>query len=167
MANYESFYRTNYFKVKDADQFKKFMALASSCSEDLTVYENDNHDGTYMICGYGEPSFYAENIRECFDTVPQEIKDKEPTPEEFEKFLKDNNIEDSEDDIFFDVLQALIAEDDAVIYKEAGHEKMRYIGVCVGVITTNKIAWVHVDDELMGMARNMLQNPEWNTKLEY
>ena len=167
MANYESFYRTNHFKVKKLDEFKKAMAFAKTCSEDLNVYEDENRKGYFMICGYGEPSFYTDTIRDHFDYAKTEDIKEEITKEDFEKFMTNNHIEDSEDDIFFEVLQSFVAEDDAIIYKEAGHEKMRYIGFCGCVITASGIKSININNELMDLAREALQNPTWETKLEY
>ena len=70
-------------------------------------------------------------------------------------------------DEFYSKLSEIIAEDDAAIFTEIGHEKMRYINAVATIVTRGKVEWVNLNDFSIGKAREMLESPLWVTKMEY
>lgn len=140
MANYICTFRTNYFGIKDKEFFDKFIAASKIQSEDINVYERD---GKYMIGGYGSPVLFREPDNEFTSDLPEN------------------------GNMFFNMLQKCIADDDAVIYKEAGYEKLRYIVLEACVITSEAMEFLDVDKQLMDIACNLLENEDWQTRMDY
>ena len=157
MANYECTWRTNYFTVKDKELFKK---LKGFCSADgsFKVF-NDGPDDKVGLGGDGCPGCYPEYLED--DQL-----------EELMKILRDTlgfEVDDIGDNMFFDILRKCVADDDAIIYKEAGHEKHRYVTTIGQVITSQEIIYIDLDKFLLQAACDKLGDPEWRnrTKMEY
>lgn len=159
MANYECVYRTNYFHVKDMEIFKEFISMAKRSSEDLNVYESPNKNGSFMIGGYGSHSFVP-----CF--ISEEGAEEERQLEALLKKLGLEKYVDSEDDIFFEALSSCVRDDDAILYKEGGHEKLRYVSLDAIVITSKSIEYIEIDNQMIEMARAALGNESWETKID-
>ena len=160
MANYECAYRTNYFHVKNMDLFKEFITLAKYDSEDLVIYPDGNDKDAIMIGGYGSPSFFPKDFYEEGGERANQMK----------SLLKNLGLEDlieSEDDIFFEVLAACVRADDAILYKEGGNEKLRYVSLNSIVITSGSINWIDIDKYMLEQARAALGNKEWKTQIDY
>lgn len=68
---------------------------------------------------------------------------------------------------FIQKLQPLLPENEAFVYQEAGHEKLRYITGYALVATRDKIEYVDISAGALALARKMLDNPEFKTRLEY
>lgn len=77
--------------------------------------------------------------------------------------------DDSESNIdeFYSKLSEIIAKDDAAIFTEIGHEKLRYINAVATIVTRGKVEWVNFEDFSTGKARGMLESPFWVTKMDY
>lgn len=155
MANYNCVWRTNYFNVKDAEFFRQVMEMAKRTSEDL--YIGEDPDGTFMLGGYGCPSF-------CPGWLDDE---KVQDAKELLEKIGMNDVDNEEDDIFFDVLQKCVADDDAILFKEGGAEKLRYVNLSAGIITSKSIEWIDIEKQMTETARKMLNNDSWETKLDY
>ena len=140
MANYICTFRTNYFGIKDKEFFDKFIATAKEQSEDINVYERD---GKYMIGGYGSPVLFGDPDNEFVADLPED------------------------ENMFFEMLQKCVADDDAVIYKEAGYENLRYIILEACVITSEAMEFLDVDLQLLDIASKLLENENWQTRLDY
>ena len=109
MANYYASTRTNYFRVKDEEEFRKFMAHVSGTEDRVELWEEkDNNDNT--VFGFGTLGGIAG--------VTDYHNDSDA----------DSDDEDCEDDFdaFLEGLQTFVADDDAIIILESGHEKLRY-----------------------------------------
>lgn len=157
MANYECAWRTNYFRVKNADLFRQAMELSKKTSEDLYIKESCS--GVFMLGGYGSPSF-------CPGWLDKE-EDLQAAKEVMEKIGLQYNECEEDEDIFFNVLQKCVDENDAILFKEGGWEKLRYIGISAGIITSKSIEWIEIDKQLFATARKLLKNDNWETQLEY
>ena len=79
--------------------------------------------------------------------------------------LHENN--DYNIDEFYNKLSKLIADDDATIFIEIGHEKLRYLIGLVVIVTTNDVKYLDLSNIAIETAKNMLNNPDWTTKLNY
>lgn len=140
MANYNCTFRTNYFAVKDKEYFDQMIERVKRQSEDISVFEKD---GKYAIGGYGSPVIFGD-------------------PED--DFLKDLP---EDENSFFDELQKCVADDDAVLYKEAGYEKLRYVLLEAVVITSEAIECIDIDKQLYEAAVELLEDENWKTRMDY
>lgn len=144
MANYYGCTRTNYFKVTDEDALVK---LIEKCASDdpvgVSLWTNEAEDGTKLY-GFG-----------CYGDI-EGIGDGE-----------DEDFPDYDYDAFVNELQALLPEGEAVIITHVGHEKLRYLGGNVTVITKDRVEYRYLARVGLDTAREMLDNPEWGTKNEY
>lgn len=160
MANYECTFRTNYFGVKDEKIFQDIVSLAKIQSEDLVCYPSNTEPGKYMLGGEGAMVLYANGF--------EEGSDKEKLLHDIlQKLNLEDELKDNDDDIIFDLLSACVRDDDAILYKEGGYEKLRYVQLTAGVITSKGATWLNVDDIMLKNARTLLNNPEWSTQADY
>lgn len=145
MANYECATRTNYFRVKDPEAFRKFMSRVYGGCE-LEVWEEKDTAGNIQF-GFG-----------CYDG----ISGYEPESSE----AADDDCDYGYDE-FLEALQQHIAEDDAVIILECGHEKLRYIIASAIIVTSKDIESLDACDIAASRAAVLLNNPSWCTKCDY
>lgn len=146
MANYECVTRSNYFRVNDPDEFRKFMSRVYG-SDKVNLWERkDKEDRLVFGFGlYGGISGYAS----------EETDD-------------DEDIEEYSDyDVFLDGLQHHIAEDDAVIILESGNETLRYIIGSAVIVTRKDIEYIDVTNFAQKRAAELLGNTDWTTKCDY
>ena len=146
MANYCCAYRTNYFKVKDNEKFKEFMTHVYA--EDLEVFHKKYENGNelYGFGGYGGISGYFNNKNEYEDS---------------------DEAWDNAYDNFIDGLAKQVAEDDAILLFEVGNEKLRYVVGSVAVITSKGYEYRDITDVGVEMAKQMLNNPNYDTQYAY
>ena len=107
MANYYASIRTNYFRVKDEKKFREFMAHVSGTEDRVELWEEKDKNGN-TVFGFGTLGGIAG------------VTDYHNNSED------DGEDEDSEADFdaFLDSLQTFVADDDAIIILESGHEKI-------------------------------------------
>jgi hypothetical protein len=140
MANYYATIRTNYFSVTDEEKFRR---IIGSCSAEDDILIFDSEDGTGKVGFACMGSIYG---------IP-------PT--------EDEDDTESDLDAFYDALQAIIAEDDAIIITEVGYEKLRcLIGHCT-VITWNEIQYIDVRNKAVELAGTLLNNKSFSTRMDY
>lgn len=146
MANYCCVYRTNYFKVKDNEKFKEFMTHVYA--EDLEVFHKKDENGNelYGFGGYGGISGYFNNENEYEDS---------------------DEAWDNAYDNFIDGLAKQVAENDAILLFEVGNEKLRYIVGSVSVITSKGYEYRDITNVGVEIARQMLNNPNYDTRCAY
>ena len=152
MADYIGRLRTNYFSVTDAEKFKKIMAQCKA-QDTIEVFDEKQEDGSVK---YG---FLCDgSIHGLPDT------DNEPGENEDECDEEDY---DYNYDAFCEALQEILPDDDAIFITEVGYEKMRYlVGECT-IITSSGFKVMTLKNEARSLARIMLNNPEYTTKMEY
>jgi hypothetical protein len=142
MANYYATIRTNYFCVMDEEKFRE---IINSCSaeDNIHIFDNVQADGSKTF-GFG-----------CYGS----IYGIPPGEDE----------EDGENDLdaFYDALQTVLSEDDAIIITEIGNEKLRYLIGCCTVITRSKIQFVDVRNKAFDLAKTMLKNDSFQTQMDY
>lgn len=146
MANYCCVYRTNYFKVKDNEKFKEFMTHVYA--EDLEIFHKKDENGNelYGFGGYGGISGYFNNENEYEDS---------------------DEAWDNAYDNFIDGLAKQVAEDDAILLFEVGNEKLRYVVGSVAVITSKEYEYRDITNVGVEIAKQMLNNPNYNTQCTY
>lgn len=148
MADYICTTRTNYFHVKDAGAFRIFMSAVHGTADSVQLWEEKDKEGN-LVFGFGTHG----GIRGWYDPA---------TVTEVEKADEDAAYKD-----FICGLQRHIANDDAVIIMEAGHERLRYVVGSAHIITSRATKYLGVSDLAKVKAAELLGNPKWTTKCEY
>lgn len=135
MANFYCVQRSNYFHVKDPDNFREGMKHV--CGEDIHFWEETDEAGA-PVFGFGS---YGK-----IDGMA----------------LKDENGDWDMDDesyaVFVKFLQQSVTEDDAVIILCAGHEKLRYVTGYAEVITAKDYQTVDLDFAASTLACSLLND---------
>ena len=92
-----------------------------------------------------------------------------PVPELTLVEVADGEDEDSEADFdaFLDLLQTFVADDDAIIILESGHEKLCYVVGSAYIITKDRCDCLDISDLAVKYAAQLLGNPEWTTICDY
>ena len=146
MATYGCATRTNYFRVKDEETFRDLMARVNS--EDCSVWEKNNDSGQkfFGFGGYGS------------------INGVRPKGSNDDDYDEDCGYEI---DAFLNELAECVADDDAVLLFEAGHEKLRYVTGFVYVVTSKDVKCIDLKYAGKDLAKSMLGNPNWETNCCY
>ena len=147
MANYSCVVRTNYFRVKDEEAFKEVMSRVNS--EDCKVWERTNDEGAKFFAFGGYADINGINPKEG------SVEDVD-----YDDYCYDY-------DAFLEELKNCVADDDAILIFEAGHEKLRYVTGFVSIVTSKEIQFLHMRNEAVLRAKSMLNDPNWDTKCEY
>ena len=138
MANYIATGRTNYFRVTDDDRCAELIAnLGGECHWD---YSETQKDGSILHC------FAVEGGLDWYDH-------SEDDPE-------------SDLDYFIDEMQKILADDDAIIYTESGHEKHRYVNAFSMIITKNSVDWIDLPNDALAIAQKHL-GKDYRTQMTY
>lgn len=142
MANYECAMRTNYFHVKDEIAFKELMGKVVCTEGDVDIFERKDEKSMTMY-GFG-----------CYGSIMGISAEGEDEDEySYDKFI--------------DELRKNIEPGDAIIIFEAGHEKLCSIGMYADVITSEGCNILNLEHMAVESAKNMLKNPDWETKCTY
>ena len=70
-------------------------------------------------------------------------------------------------DAFYEALQELVCENDAILIFEVGYEKLRYVVGCCTVITSTDMQCVDIRQQALELAAKLLNSPDYNTRLDY
>ena len=68
---------------------------------------------------------------------------------------------------FYNELQKLVADDDAIIIFMVGNEKLRYLTGIARIITSTKQDYVDLTTMATTCAAELLENPNWSTRCDY
>jgi hypothetical protein len=158
MANYYGKTRTNYFSVTDEVKFREIIAACKASEDEVHSIDNEKEGDERKV------GFYCDG---SIQGLPYKLVDDEPVV----TFDEDDAEEDLDNEIsgnfFYDALQELLVDGDAIIVTEVGSEKMRYLLGCCLVITKNDMQHVDLGAKALKLARNMLGNPGFTTQNEY
>ncbi len=146
MANYYCYTRTNYFHVKDPDAFRQFMSRVYGSEDRVELWEESDADGN-LVFGFGSNGRIAGLCDEAGMDLP--------------------DIDEESFGLFIGGLQEYLADGDAVIIFEAGHEQLNYVVGTAMVVTQKHCAHLDISDLAMAEAAELLGNPEWTTKCDY
>ena len=140
MANYNGKCRTNYFSVADTSKLKDIINGLSGEGE-IGFLEHDTEKGKFaFFCDLNLTGF-----------VDDEDEDG------FEKAF----------DLMVEKFQEILPDDEAIILTEIGNEKMCYLVGVATIITNKVVAVVNLEDYAMAKAREMLNNPNYMTQMDY
>lgn len=142
MANYNCAVRTNYFHVKDLDVFMDLMNRTVGSEDEVELWEEADQDGNPI---------YAFGCYGGIAGLPNE---------------SDNEIDDDSYDRFTDELQKCVAENDAVIIMESGHEKLRYVTGSAFIITSSATKYLDMETVALDATEKML-GTEFVTRMNY
>lgn len=142
MANYNCVVRTNYFHVKDMDAFLDLMNRTVGSEDGVELWEETDQDGNPI---------YAFGCYGGIAGLPNE---------------SDDEIDDDSYDRFTDELQKCVAENDAVIIMESGHEKLRYVTGSAFIITSNDTKYLDVETLALEATEKMV-GTEFVTRMDY
>lgn len=159
MANYITATRTNYFRVKDLEEFKEKMACfgIGGGGKEYDLYDtgdicpHDSKDGRVAL-------IMRESVR-VLPYGPYEDEDSEEYGKEYESGGSFSR--------FLQAIQDCIAPDDACIITEIGREKMRCLVGETIIITKNGIKELSLEDMALAAARGLLGNQAWITQSGY
>ena len=158
MANYYGKTRTNYFSVTDEEQFRKIIA-ACKASEDEVHFSDNEQEGENKKVG-----FYCDG---SIQGLPYKLVDDEPVVTYDEDEAEEDLDNEISGDLFYEALQEVLVDGDAIIVTEIGSETMRYLlGYCL-VITKNDVRHVNLSDKALELARTMLGDPSFTTQNDY
>lgn len=152
--------RTNYFHVTDPEALKNLLARVHVGEDkiDLFLTRKDN-DGNQLY-GFGcEDSIQGLPVRPYTDP---DAELEEVNPDE----LEDEDFEYSYD-LFVKELQTLLPPGEVCIILESGHDKLRSVFGDVLVITHDETKYNSLRNMALAMARQILNNPNWDTELDY
>ena len=126
MANYYGASKTNYFRVTDEEKYQELF--------NNLVAEDEIEDWTVCINGETYHAFGA------FDGISY----LDPETEEYDL------------DLFLQEIQKILPEDEAFVYFESGHEKLRYVGGYVCIVTKEEIKDENLESWAKKQAKSML-----------
>lgn len=147
MSTYNCAIRTNYFRVKDEDAFKKLMErVYTGSDEEVKVFTK--------VCDDNDKRFAFGCLHEIAG-VKNAKDDEDPESNE------------SAYDEFISGLQDCIADGDAIIIYESGHEKLCSVEARATIITSTECKFVNLFDVVDQRAALLLNNPKWQTQRVY
>ena len=144
MVNYMGFTRTNYFSVTDAEKLRDIV--------DRIIWDNS---GSFLEEGYGGYVFGCYGSINGLRNPKQEDCDSEDYDDDY-----------NADDVY-EALQEIVAPGDAIIITEVGYEKLRYLVGDTVVITRDAIEYINLRSAAMEAACKLLNNPQFDTQMEY
>lgn len=154
MANYESAFVTNEFKIKE-DKIKLTEILCSLVRSEHFEVDIDKNKRTCSFAGYGYYELFPSD-EDGYEWIEEALKDNN-TPEEIDEIKKDI-VEYGEEETILKLWQSVLEDDSYIIFMESGHEKLRYVGGFTMVITPHGVK----SSELNNLAKGMVD--EINSK---
>ena len=142
MANYNCAIRTNYFHVNVLDVFMNLMdqVVGSEGEVELWKETDQNGDPIFAFGCYGGIA-----------GIPDDL---------------DNEFDDDSYDRFIAKLQECLADKDAVIIMESGHEKLRYVTGSALIITSSETKYLDITKLAVEEAGKML-GKDFTTRVDY
>lgn len=136
MANYMGVSRTNYFRVTDEDKYNELIN-GLICEDHIEDFTMEHNGVLYHGFGAYDSIEYIEEDSEDYN---------------FDKFLEE--------------IQKILPDDEAFMYFESGHEKLRYVSGFVVVCTKKEIKSMSLDSWAKEQAKQLLGD-NFETKTEY
>lgn len=142
MANYVHTVRTNYFRVKDQEQFIDFADHLHGESGNVRLMMRDEP---------GEERRFALGCDGGIDGF----------------FIHEDDDPEDAYELFLTSLQNYVAEDDAVIILDVGNEGLKYVAGLATIVTSKEIEYLDLTEIAKHRATKMLGNSEWTTECDY
>lgn len=157
MANSIYKTRTNYVHVSDEERFREICRLCTTSDGDrLTVITSKDDNGKPVIGFYTESDvdgYLLDEKNNIADVDADDFDDESDYETSYDRFLKD--------------IQSVLDPADALIITTIGYEKMRWLIGNTTIVTCNDIKHSNLESLSLCMAREMLNKPEWNTKMYF
>lgn len=136
MANYYNAIKTNYFKVKNEEDFIGFMSHVHCIDDEINLFVEEK-DGVKLFAfgSYGTIAGYFE--------TEDELLDCDNFDESYDNFIKG--------------LQKHIMDDDFIMIVDVGHEKLRCVMGVVSIITADSYEYETIENVGLKMAQNILK----------
>ena len=148
MSTYYGNTRTNYIHVKDEAAFREFMGKVKGDDEGIEIWTDHDKQGNPLFC-FGLYGSIAG--------IPVPVLDEDG---------EDYGVTENDYDAFIKGLQQHIADDDAVIIFEVGHQKLAYVGGDAQIITSKETQSIDLLTSACKAAAELLHNDQWTTKCE-
>ena len=147
MSTYNCAIRTNYFRVKDEEKFKTLMdRVYTGSDEKVKVFTKVCEDNTKRFAfGCLHEIAGLKNAKDDIDPESNE----------------------SAYDEFVSGLQDCVAEGDAIVLYESGHEKLCCVTAYATVITATESKFINLFDTADLAAAALLGDPNWHTQRVY
>ena len=146
MSDYICTVRSNYFHVKNPTSFRSFMGRVYGSVDRIFLWQEQDAEGR-PIFGFGSYGAIAG------------LKKAEADD--------DDLLDESAYDEFIRGLQEHVAENDAVILMETGHEKLCYVTGAATILTSGGQEYLSLVELAAKRASEMLGNPGWSTQCDY
>lgn len=146
MSEYICTVRSNYFHVKDPTSFRDFMGRVYGAGDRISLWQEQDEVGR-PIFGFGTYGAISG------------LKNTEADD--------DDLLDESAYDEFIRGLQDHVAEGDAVILMETGHEKLCYVTGAATILTSGGYEYLSLAEMAAKRASEMLENPGWSTRCDY
>lgn len=141
MANYYGATRTNYFRVTDEEEYAKLYEGLYGCEDAVEDFSMEIDGIRYH--GFG-----------CYGSIGWTAPlDDKPDCDDLDGFIRE--------------LQKILPEDESFIVMESGHEKLRYVSGWVEVVTRKETKFEDLSSWAMEKARDMLGNPDFQSRLSW
>jgi len=141
MANYYAFIRTNYFSVTDETKFREIIA-SCQCEDSIEIFEPEGDSRKFGFGCYGS----------IYGIPPANTEDSEL---------------DEDINLFFEQLQTILPEGEAILFTEIGYEKLRYLVGYTSIITKDTIDGVDLRNAAFKKAGEMLGVENYTTEDQY
>lgn len=181
MADYCCAYRTNYYRVTDEIRYKQ---LLEGMPGGVYLFEKDADGqmyhgfGAYDTVAYYLPASEDESVKEMVETgVPFYDVNGEPIDYkdiDNESFLYNehgaiyfdryDSCNDGGFDWFISELQKILHPEDCFVYIESGHERLKYVGCYVLVVTKEEIKTMFSDDYINSTVKELFGE---NAEVDY
>lgn len=140
MADYIAKTRTNYFRTTDE---AKLIQILENCTPSVE-YNFEEIDGK-RCC-----SFLCDGTFEGFSILDE-----------------DGDVCGGDFGLFAESIKEILPDDEAVIITEIGSEKFNYLSAFCTVITKKEVKTLNLDTYAEEYVRTVLNNPNWNTRMDY
>ncbi len=133
--------------MKDEEAFRALMARVYGTEDGVELWEGEDKAGN-TVFAFG-----------CYGAIAglRYAKEDEDDEEDIETAFEE----------FIDKLQKCVADDDAIIILESGHEKLRYVYGDYTVITSKHMYSNNMTNAAVQEAKKCLNNPAWETETWY
>lgn len=150
MSNYCGKTRSNYFSVKDEERFLQIMSRA------VTNEQSHFNTSAEVIEGMKKWSFSINDSLCGFPpTSSENVEEEEMGGCEYDM------------DGFHKALQAVVADDDAILITEIGNEAMRYFRAHTTIITSHSVHGFDHYNGVLDKTRCVLKNEHFSTRFDY
>lgn len=143
MANYVATARSNYFRVKDTDEFTRIVGIVAP---DISIHkgESDQPDGSVCLLADGGDGPWPYIDLEHLDTDDDDL---DVTDAEREALENGENPFPGVTESIVDLVAEHLVGGDVAVFMEAGHEKMRSVsGYAVAVNSAGETRGVNLAD---------------------